>query len=369
LGYIEQLRVKALRAEAAFSPMATGLSRIHPSPQIWFYRNKMEFSFGDVYPPVPGGPTILLGLKPKGRWYRILDLADCHLLSPEAPELLRAVRGWAEREALLPYNSRRHNGLLRHLILRESKNGPDRMVVLVTAPGEIPRESFLEAVRSVYPATTVLWGIHEGFSDTASCECLEPLSGPGFITESLRLGDRDLKFRVSPSTFFQTNTKAAELLYGILRDWACKIRAKRILDLYCGGGGITLSLASVCAEVIGAELNEASIEDARANAAANGIANAQFYFGAVERLLPALLALSPDVAVVDPPRSGLHPTALEALRALGPKTLFYVSCNPTTLERDLKVLKTSYTLECAEMVDFFPHTEHVETAVWLKRQS
>ena len=340
---------------------------VHPSPQAWHYRNKMEFSFGDVYPPRPGGPTVKLGLKPKGRWYEILDLADCRLLSPETPPLLAAVRGWAQDNGLPPFNSHRHSGLLRHLVVREAKNAPQRMVVLVTSPGEIPKESFQRAVLSVYPATTLLWGKNGKISDTAVSDSLEILSGPGYIIEILRLPGAELKFKISPHSFFQTNTRGAEVLYGLLREWLAEAGTRKLLDLYCGGGGIALSVAGVCREAIGAELNASAIEDARANAALNAITNVSFYSGAVETLLPSLLELSFDAAVADPPRAGLHPRAVLTLRESGPANLFYVSCNPESLERDLALLNDRYRAKRCAVVDLFPHTEHVETAVWLTR--
>ena len=365
--YDAQVKLKEERVSSILEAAGAPRPSVHPSPQAWYYRNKMEFSFGDVYPPLPGGPTVKLGLKPKGRWYEILDLADCRLLSPETPGLLAAVRSWAQGNALPPFNSHRHSGLLRHLVVREAKNAPERMVILVTSPGAIPKESFLEAVLSAYPATTLLWGKNGKISDTAVSDSLEVLSGPGFITESLRLPGVELKFRISPHSFFQTNTRGAEVLYGLLRSWLKEAAASKVLDLYCGGGGIALSVAGVCREVAGVELNASAIEDARANAALNLIENVKFYSGAVETLLPSLLDMSPDVAVADPPRAGLHSKVLEALRELGPANLFYVSCNPESLERDLAVLKDRYGVRRSAVVDLFPHTEHVETLVWLTR--
>ena len=136
------------------------------APSAWNYRNKMEFSFGDVFPAVEG-QWLKLGMKPKGRWYEILDLQECHLPSPEAAPLLAAVRAWAEKEKVPPYNSHKKNGQLRHLVIREAKNRAERMVILVTTTGEVPKKSFVEAVLSVYPATTILLGGNTKLSDTA----------------------------------------------------------------------------------------------------------------------------------------------------------------------------------------------------------
>jgi 23S rRNA (uracil-5-)-methyltransferase RumA len=365
--YDAQLALKRARVEALLAPLSIRVDEVLGSPEIWYYRNKMEFSFGDVYPPVPGGPVLKLGLKPKGRWYEILDLQECFLLSPETPALLRAVRAWAAEHQLLPYNSKRHTGLLRHLVVREAKNTGERMVLLVTSPGQIPTDSFVAAVRSAYPATTVMWGVNGKVSDTAISDQLGPLFGPGFIVETLKFGRDEIRYRVSPQAFFQTNTKGAERLYGLLRSWTTELAPQAALDLYCGGGGIALSLSGVVKKVYGAELNASAIADAKANAALNGITNAEFFSGSVETLLPSLLPLAPELAVVDPPRAGLHPSAVGPLLESGPKALLYVSCNAEALARDLAKLAPRYQVKRVAVVDLFPHTEHVETVVQLAR--
>ena len=327
----------------------------------------MEFSFGDVYPPVEG-QWLKLGMKPKGRWYEILDLQECRLPSPEAAPLLAAVRAWAEREKVPPYNSHKKEGQLRHLVIREAKNRSERMVVLVTTTGEIPKESFVAAVKSVYPATTILLGSNKKLSDTAVSDSFETLLGPGEIVETLRFDDGSVDYRISPLSFFQTNTKGTELLYGILRSWARELKATLMLDLYCGGGGIALSLAGACGKVIGVESNPHAVADAKANAEMNGLTNCDFYGGTVEFLLPSLLDMKPQAAVIDPPRAGLHANAAKALVDMAPPILFYVSCNPDALARDLKVLGARYSVDRLVCVDLFPHTDHVETVAWLTRK-
>ena len=367
--YEEQLKLKTSRVQACLSNIKeVPEPRAHASPDIWFYRNKMEFSFGDVYPPQAAGPTVKLGLKPKGRWYEILDLQECFLMSPETPILLAGIRAWAEKEKLAPYNGHKKTGFLRHLVLREAKSSGERMVVLVTSPGELPEASFLEAVRAAYPATTVLWGVNEKAADVAVSDRLRVLAGPGHITEELRFGERSLRLRISPHSFFQTNTHAANHLYSLLRDWVRAEGASTVLDLYCGGGGITLSVADLCRKPVGVESNPAAVADALANAALNGLDHAEFYSGAVEILLPALLALEPQVVICDPPRAGMHAAAAAALAAGGPRTVIYVSCNPKSLARDLEILTASYLVERLEVCDLFPHTEHVETAVLLRHK-
>jgi 23S rRNA (uracil1939-C5)-methyltransferase len=367
LGYEQQLELKKQKVATALAGLE-GLPplSILPSPQIWNYRNKMEFSFGDVYPPVEG-QWLKLGMKPKGRWYHILDLEECHLPSPEAATLLAATRSWAQREKVPPYNSHKKNGQLRHLVLREAKNQDERMVLLVTTTGEVPRPSLIETVQSCYPATTILLGRNSKASDTAVSDSLEVLTGPGFITESMRWGGESVRYRISPHSFFQTNTKGAEFLYGILRDWTKEIKSELVLDLYCGGGGIALSLAGAVKKVIGVESNLSAVADAKANATLNGFNNCDFYGATVEFMLPSLLDMNPQAAVVDPPRAGLHASAVKALLEATPPVLFYVSCNPEALARDLKALSPRYSVERLVCVDLFPHTDHVETLAFLRR--
>lgn len=367
--YEAQLSYKKEKISAALKsvPGLPALSMIG-APSAWNYRNKMEFSFGDVYPPV-AGLWLHLGMKPKGRWYTILDLEECRLPSPEAAPLLAAVREWAAREKVPPYNSHKKEGQLRHLVLREAKNRAERMVLLVTTSGDIPKESFVAAVKSVYPATTILLGRNEKVSDTAISDSLEVLTGPGYVTETLMFPDAKVDYRISPQSFFQTNTLGTQRLYGLLRDWTRELGAELMLDLYCGGGGIALSLAGACGKVVGVESNLSAVADAKANAILNGIDNCDFYGASVEFLLPAILDMEPDAAVVDPPRAGLHANAVAALLASSPKVLFYVSCNPDALARDLKALAPRYGVERLVGVDLFPHTDHVETVAWLSRRA
>jgi len=367
--YPKQLERKAGFLTGLLKPLGWDQPvRIHPSPDIWYYRNKMEFSFQDVYPAPPQGEDyLLLGFKRKKRWDKVLNISECRLLSPQAPALVAAVHAWARAEGLAPYNLHRRQGFLRHLVVREARGAGGRMVLLVTTPGELPGKSFVSAVRSAYPATTILRGIHAGLADVAKGERTETLHGPGAIIETL-LGR---SFRISPHTFFQTNTAGAAVLYGRIRDWLKEIGPKSLLDLYCGSGAISLCVSDLCGRVLGVEAVPSAVQDARANAAANRVSNAEFTEAKVEDVLPALVprGLEADAVILDPPRSGLHPAALKALRPLSPRWVVYVSCNPVAMVRDLELLSDFYALERAEAVDLFPHTEHVEALALLRRRS
>lgn len=364
--YAEQLALKAARVTELLAGAGwTQPVPIHASPDVWFYRNKMEFSFQDVFPAPPMGQDYLyLGLKRKNRWDKVMNLQECHLLSPEAPKLLEAVHAWALKENLEPYNLHKQRGFLRHLVVREGKNTKDRMVLLVTNPGKFSVSSFVEAVRAAYPATSILWGVNQKPADVAKTEKLDKLHGADHITEEV-LGR---KFRISPYSFFQTNTRGAGLLYGMIRDWLKDLAPKHVLDLYCGSGAIALCVADLCERVLGVEVIESAVLDARHNAEANGVKTADFMTAKTEELLPVLAAqnLEVDVVVTDPPRCGMHPDAVKALKALSAPYILYVSCNPKALAEDVRRLGDYYALMRAECVDLFPHTDHVETIALLK---
>ena len=360
LEYERQLEKKGLALDALFEPAGwrTPID-VKPSPDRWYYRNKMEFSFQDVYPVPPSGEDhLLLGLKRRQRWDKVLNLSECHLMSVESASLIQAVHDWARREKLEPYNLHKQIGFLRHLVVREAKGTGDRMVLLVTSPGELPKQSFVSAVRSSYPATTVLWGTNKKKSDVAKSDVLEVLEGPGTITESV-LGRQ---FRISPHSFFQTNTRAAERLYSRIREWLGEIKPKNLLDLYCGSGGISLCVADCCEFVLGVEEVASAVEDAQRNAQDNGVKNAQFIAAKVEELLPTFATTEPraDAVILDPPRSGLHPSTVKALKQLCPEWVVYVSCNPKAMAEDVQRLGDYYELQRLEAFDLFPHTEHVE---------
>lgn len=329
----------------------------------------MEFSFGTW------DGSLRLGLKARGRFFETLDLTECFLLSPETPRLLESVRAWALRTGLPPYDPRSHKGFLRNLIVREARglknpsSGPgERMVGIVTAPGEFPSDSFLECVGRGYPAFSVWRGIHSGVSDTAASDAIECLAGPPAITEVLQAAGRRLSFRISPYSFFQTNSGAAEILYSLLAAWVRESEVRTALDAFSGAGAIALSLSDALSKVWAIEASAAAVADARENARLNGIGNVSFYQGPCEILLGALLDCGPELAVIDPPRAGLMPRTLKALLSAPPRAAIYVSCNPKTLVRDLEALGSRYSCRRAALIDMFPHTEHIEAVVLLERK-
>lgn len=338
---------------------------IEPSPQLFYYRNKMEFAFGGL----KEGP-VKLGLRKKGSFDWVVDVSECRLLSPETGVLLQAVRQWAEKEKLPTYHLKSHRGFLRYLVVREGKNTGERLVHLITAQGELPRETFLEALAgSGVRVTTALWSVHGGVSDVARGETTTLLTGEGFITEHL-FGQ---PYRISPTTFFQTNTRGAEVLYGHIPRLLGGVPGA-LVDLYCGCGSIGLSLAGQVQRVWGVDVHGPSIEDAQTNARLQGVSHARFDAVNADNLFHerAFLEewLKPGMrAVLDPPRPGLSKDVRRGLLDHPIQRWVYVSCNPNALAQDLAALTSLYRVVEAVPVDLFPHTPHVECALALERRS
>lgn len=360
--YDRQLAHKETLVRTLTAPHAPEEFRpIVPSPDVFYYRNKMEFAFGGLKDAPP-----LLGLRQKGKFDRIVDLSECRLLSPEAGALLAAVRGWAAAEKLPTYHLKSHKGLLRYVVVREGKNTGERMVALVTAEGEIPGASFLAALDAAgVRVDTAVWMVNAGLSDVAYGEARALWRGKGTIDD--RLGDKT--FRVSPRSFFQSNTRGAEKLYGLVGEFLGE-GADTLFDVYCGGGAIGLFLADRAKRVVGIESNPAAVDDARENAVVQGARHAVFHAldAATFAKDPAWVAqwTAPGaVAVMDPPRPGLQPDVRRLLLEHPVRRWVYVSCNPEALARDLSDLQPLYAVKTVQPVDMFPHTPHVETVVRL----
>ena len=361
--YDRQLAHKETLVRTLTAPYAPEEFRpIVPSPDVFHYRNKMEFAFGGLKDAPP-----LLGLRQKGKFDRIVDLSECRLLSPEAGPLLAAVRGWAADENIPTYHLKSHKGILRYLVVREGKNTGERLVALVTAEGEIPGERFLAALdRAGVRVDTAVWMVNAGLSDVAYGEVRAVWRGKGTIDD--RLGDKT--FRVSPRSFFQSNTRGAEKLYGLVGEFL-GAGADTLFDVYCGGGAIGLFLADRAKRVVGIESNPAAVDDARENATAQGATHAVFHVvdAATFAKDPARVAqwTAPGtVAVMDPPRPGLQPDVRRLLLEHPVRRWVYVSCNPEALARDLSDLQALYAVKTVQPVDMFPHTPHVETVVHLE---
>lgn len=345
-----------------------------PAPSVWRYRNKMEFTFGnrrwiDPREPADAPNGFALGMHAKNLFSKVVDVRSCAIQAEEADAILASVRALALEMQLEPWDVRSHTGLVRHLVMRVSGTNGDVLVTLVTsrdAPEVV--ETFAQRLRALHPRiTTFVHAVNSRAGATAIGESERIVFGPGFLRETL-LG---VEFRVSSRSFFQTNTKQAERLFEIVREECQLTGRERVWDLYCGTGTLTLVLASQAHVIEGFELVPEAIEDARANALANGITNATFEVGDVLDLArTAGMRPAPDVVVVDPPRAGLHPKVAPALADLRARRIVYVSCNPAAAANDVAVLvQRGYRLARVRPIDLFPHTPHVETVLRLERVS
>lgn len=380
LPYAEQLRRKEAALCKLFGKQWIGPVHVAPSPAVWHYRNKVDFNFArkryDEPPPAGFERESVLGFNRKGKWYWPLDVDEC-LIAPDGTRaLLDSVRRWYRAQGLHAFDSRTKQGFLRVLLVREGKRTGQRMVVLITTPGEFDRVSFVDAVQAVYPAHSIQRGIFYGLAQGAFADEIEVLDGEAFIEERLHIPTkstpRELTFRISPFSFFQTNTLAAEVLYGQIRAWF-KARPARVLyDLYGGSGGIALACADLAEIVRSVEFERAATRDGEVNARRNGVDNVYFVADKMKNYLLHVLETggmeTGSAVVVDPPRAGLTPKVVRRLVECGPEHILYVSCNPPVLAEELPEFLGSYALADLRAVDLFPHTAHVEVLAALERR-
>ena len=360
--YAAQLRYKKeILVEALYGvPGAQELVRdLVPAAQTTDYRNKMVFSFGAT---LEG--ELRLGLHRRGSFIHILPADHCLLQSAASREIVRRVVALARELDIPAFHEIKKTPGLRSLTIREARNTNQRMVELVTTTADDALAARLLADLGDL-ADTICYSIDTNIYGSPRPEKRAILKGPGFIEETLN----GLRFRIGPDTFFQSNTAQAEKLFARLRELATlRGRPAVALDLFAGTGPIALHLAAVADRVIAVESWLPSVEAAKENLALNGIANVETISADVNEALPPGIPEKVDLVVVDPPRPGLSPDAVAWICKLAPDTILYVSCNPSTLARDLKLfLQSPYRLEAVEPFDLFPHTYHLETLVLLRR--
>lgn len=354
---------------------------IIPSPQVFNYRNKMEFSFGyeNMRSEEKNGRRIFfdenptVGLHPPGEWSTVQTINECHLYDEQLPVLLADVKRFMEQTKLPVYNPKTQKGMLRTLLLRRGMHTGEQMICFLMQARKKELEplfqSFMRAFGGRPHLASLLIIEHLGGGDRPEIPKIHTLIGKQTITERLF----DLSFEISPFSFFQTNTFAAEKLYMAIADAADLTLRDTVLDLYCGMGTIGQYLARFCQKVVGVESHPSAVDDALRSAGKNRVGNISFYKGRAEQVMADQLKPGGkymfDVIVVDPPRAGLHPKALEAVIAHGAKKVVYVSCNTATFARDLGVfLKNGYELRTVQPVDLFPHTAHIETVALLQKK-
>lgn len=366
LKYEDQLSMKEQQVRDSIERLGgldgSIVKSIIPCAEQWNYRNKMELSFG----PGKDG-EVMLGFYPPGFHYEVFDLTECHL--QDIAEIATKVRNWANELGLDHHDNKKNpEGLLRNLTIREGKNTGEKMVILNTSPAAF--EDRISFIQLFDEGTTVYWT--QVFQEKGTKTRIEThhLAGKALLTESLRLkNDKELFFDILPLAFFQTNTHQAEVLYSKVIELAELTGEETVFDLYCGTGTIGLFCAHAAQKVVGVEINESSVKNARSNATRNDILNVSYYCGAVEKSLENLTD-KPDVVIVDPPRSGLGDKVVEKVAAFESDRIIYVSCNPTTLARDLKKFaELGYETDAIHPVDMFPQTSHVESVCRLTRSS
>lgn len=380
LPYEEQLRYKQREVEDHLKRIGkVELPDILPiigAAETRFYRNKLEYTFSSkrYYPEEEFqkmreegiAPAPALGYHIPGYFDKVIDINECHLQSEPSNSIRNAVREIAFQKNFTFYDIRSHEGWLRNLVIRSSTTGE---VMLNFCLGYEDQENgkilFDEVLRQFPGLTTLVYTINRKMNDSIHDLNPEVYFGPGFITEKLE----GFEFRIGPKSFFQTNSRQGERLYQIARDFAGLTGKEILYDLYCGTGSIGIFMSKNTSKVIGVEVIEEAVRDAKINASVNGLRHADFYAGDVADLCNDAFFQDhgrPDVVITDPPRAGMHGKLISTLLEIAAPVVVYVSCNPATQARDLSLLNEKYMVARIQPVDMFPHTHHIENVVQLK---
>jgi 23S rRNA (uracil1939-C5)-methyltransferase len=345
------------------------------SDQEFYYRNKMEYSISsrrwlteeeiksDEY---VDDSAFAAGLHAPGRFDKILNLKECHLQVPESFQILDFIRNYCIEQGIEPYDTLENTGFMRHIMIRNSHYTDDFMVNLVTYQDDQSlMEKLKDALLKEFPfITTVVNNVNDTKSPTAAGRYEKVLYGPGFIVDKIG----EFSFKIHPNAFFQTNTAQAEKLYDVAKDFA-EIKDNDIVyDLYCGVGTLSLYMSRKAKHVLGIELVDVAVENARFNAKENEVENVSFIKGDMKDVFTQEIVEeygAPNVLITDPPRAGMHPDVVKRLCELKVPRIVYVSCNSSTMARDLKELKEVYDIEVVQPVDMFPQTYHIEAVAKL----
>ena len=370
LPYEEQVRIKEAQVKAMMDGAVEGdyiWEGVKPSPVTQEYRNKMEFSFGDEYKDGP----LALGMHKRGSFHDIVNVSDCQIVDEDYRKILTCTLEYAKETGLPYYHRMRHIGFFRHLLVRKAVKTKEILIDLVTTT-EAELEKDFDGQRWVKKLLSLeldgtIAGIlntkNDSVADVVKDEGTEILYGQDYFYEEL-LG---LKFKITPFSFFQTNSLGAEVLYETAREYIGETKDKVIFDLYSGTGTIAQILAPVAKKVVGVEIVEEAVEAARENAELNGLNNCTFWAGDVLKVIDELGEV-PDLIMLDPPRDGVHPKALEKITNFGVDRIVYIACKPTSLARDLEMLQgRGYRVERIGCVDLFPGTVHIETVCLMSK--
>ena len=365
--YEEQVKMKEGQIRRIMDEAVNGeyvFEGVKASPKEFGYRNKMEFSFGDEYKDGP----LSLGLHKKGSTYDVLTASDCRLVHEDMNKILMCVLEYFAKRNVSYYKKMQHCGYLRHLLLRRGDTTGEILVNLVTTTqSEYDLEPLTQELLSLDLEGEIVGILHilnDSLSDVVKSDETRRLYGRTFFYERL-LG---LEFKITPFSFFQPNTRGAEVLYETVREYIGDIQDMTVFDLFSGTGTISQVLAPVAKKVVGVEIVREAVEAAKENAARNGISNCKFIAGDVFQVLDGLEE-KPDVIVLDPPRDGIHPKALPKILSYGVDRIVYISCKMTSLARDLEMIQAAgYKVEKMTAVDQFCETVHVETVCLLGKR-
>ena len=367
LPYECQLHMKEEQVKAMMDEAVNGdyvWEGVSPSPAISEYRNKMEFSFGDEYKDGP----LALGMHKRGSFHDIVNVPECQIVDQDFRKILTCTLECASESGLPYYHKMRHDGYFRHLLVRKAVKTGQILVDLVTTTESdtFDMKKWAEALQNLELKGSIAGILHtsnDSLADVVKDEGTEIIYGQNYFYEEL-LG---LKFKITPFSFFQTNSLGAEVLYEKAREYIGDTKDKVVFDLYSGTGTIAQILAPVAKKVVGVEIVEEAVEAAKENAALNGLDNCSFWAGDVLKVIDELGEV-PDLIMLDPPRDGVHPKALEKICNFGVDRLVYIACKPTSLARDLEMLQgRGYRVERIACIDLFPSTVHVETVVLLSK--
>lgn len=347
------------------------------SEQIWEYRNKMEYTFSDkmwlTFDQMRSGEEFpdrrAAGFHIPGAFDKVLDINRCHLQDDLGNRLRLFVKDFGKEHGYSFYNLRENRGFLRTLMIRIASTGD---VMAVMSVGEDDREkidTLMKAIADRFPeVTSLFYVVNTKVNDTIADLDIITYKGNDYIEEEME----GLRFRVGPKSFYQTNSRQAYRLYSVARDFSALTGNELVYDLYTGTGTIACFLARNARHVVGIEYVPDAIEDAKINAAANGLDNTEFYAGDMKDVLTAGFIAEhghPDVMIVDPPRAGMHEDVVKVILDAEPDRIVYVSCNPATQARDLAMLHEKYDITAVQPVDMFPHTQHVENVVALTKRN
>lgn len=369
MDYQAQVKMKAEQIQSIMDAAVDGYSYtfegVKESPKEFAYRNKMEFSFGDEYKDGP----LSLGLHKKGSTYDVLTASDCKLVHEDMTQILSCVLDYFKERGVSYYKKMQHIGYLRHLLLRRGDTTGEILVNLVTTTQEehdlAPLVEKLLALPVEGKIVGILHILNDSLSDVVQSDETKILYGQDYFYEKIM----GLEFKITPFSFFQPNSRGAEVLYSTVREYIGDIHDMTVYDLFSGTGTIAQVLAPVAKQVIGVEIIEEAVEAAKENAERNGLHNCRFIAGDVFKVLDEIEE-KPDVIVLDPPRDGIHPKALPKILDYGVENIVYISCKATSLARDLEMIQArGYRVVKCTAVDQFCQTVHVETVVLLSRKT